>query len=100
MWVLKFYCMNVSQVQFSNDTGQVRTVHILKTGEHIDSLEEFQKFEERFSWVNRSEMIRKLFQLRSVTDIRKQSVIAIYEDGRKIREFVNVEREFKPLNYY
>lgn len=77
----------------------MNTIHILNTGEIISSLEEYLKVEERFSWVNRSFIISKMLQLRKLTDNKKKSVIAIYEEGHHIREYVNVEETFRPLSF-
>ena len=80
--------------------GQVSTIHILKSGEIISTLEEFREVEDRFGWVNKVDLVTKLLQLRRLTDHSKKSVIAIYEDGQVVREYVNVEHEFRPLAYY
>ena len=87
----------------SNDTisplGSVRTIHILNTGEIISSLAEYEKVEQRFSWVNKRDILSKLLHLRNLTDHHKLSVLVIYEDGQLIREFINVEENFKPLSF-
>jgi hypothetical protein len=90
----------MSSHQTLQDFGKVSTIHVLKTGEIIESFEEYQKVEERFSWVDRKDIIRQILRLRKQTDFSKKSVIVMYEDGRMIREFVNVEEGFKPLCYY
>ncbi len=86
-----------------NDTlsplGTVRTIHILNTGEIISSLAEYEKVEERFSWVNKRDILSKLLHLRNLTDHHKFSVIVIYEDGQLIREHINVDENFKPLSF-
>jgi hypothetical protein len=82
------------------DPGSVNTIHILNSGEIISSLEEYLKFEDRFSWVNRSFIISKMLQLRKLTDSKKKSIIAIYEEGHLIREYVNVDETFRPLSFY
>lgn len=74
-------------------------MHILATGEIIYSREESEKAEYRFNWVDRKIIIERILHLRSLTDSNKKSVIAIYENGHVIKEFVNVECEFTPLNY-
>ena len=79
--------------------GMVSTMHILKSGEIISSLAEYQKVEERFSWVDRSYIVSKILQLKKLTDDTKKSVIVIYEEGHLIKEFVNVEHAFKPLAF-
>ena len=92
--------MSSSTSYQSGDPGIVNTIHILNTGEIISSLEEYLKVEERFAWVNRSFIITKILALRKLTDHQKKSVIAIYEEGQKIREYINVDETFKPLSFY
>ena len=79
--------------------GSVTTVHILKGGELVLSLDEYQKVEDRFTWVNRRDIVTKILRLRSLTDLTKKSIIAIYEEGNSIKEFVNVDPDFKPLPF-
>ena len=83
----------------TRDFGIVSTVHILQSGEVISTVEEYMKVEERFAWVDKAYIVSKILQLRKLTDDKKRSVIVIYEDGRMIREFVNVDKEFMPLAY-
>jgi hypothetical protein len=81
------------------DFGIVSTMHILNSGEIISSLAEYQKVEDRFSWVDRSFIVSKILHLRKLTDDTKRSVIVIYEEGHLIKEYVNVEHAFKPLAF-
>jgi hypothetical protein len=83
-----------------SERGIVSTVHILKTGEVISSVQDYMKVEDRFSWVDRTFIVSKILALQKRTDDRKRSFIVIYEDGNLIREFVNVDQSFKPLTYY
>jgi hypothetical protein len=80
--------------------GSVFTIHILNTGEIISNVQEYLKFEDRFMWVDRKYIIEKMLHLRQLTDQQKRSVIVIYEDGQKIREFINVDPSFKPLAFF
>lgn len=80
--------------------GTVCTIHILNTGEIISNVQEYLKFEDRFVWVDRKFIIEKMLHLRQLTDQQKRSVIVIYEDGQKIREFINVDASFKPLAFF
>jgi hypothetical protein len=86
--------MNQSSSDAPSSPNKVTTVHILGDGQVIASLEEFQQVEDRFSWVSRTDIIARLLRLRRITDHQKKSVIAIYEDGNVIREFVNVDEHF------
>ncbi|HTQ66425.1 MAG TPA: hypothetical protein VMI12_16650 [Puia sp.] len=83
-----------------SERGLVSTIHVLKSGEIIYSVHDYMKFEDRFSWVDKTYIVSKILELQKKTDDRKRSFIVIYEDGNLIREFVNVDQSFKPLNYY
>ncbi|RYY31507.1 MAG: hypothetical protein EOO04_01005 [Chitinophagaceae bacterium] len=74
--------------------SKVTTVHILDDGQIVGSLQEFQLVEDRFAWVSRADMITRLLTLRRITDPEKKSVIAIYEQGKVIKEFVNLDEHF------
>ena len=75
-----------------SERGFVSTVHILKDGEIIYSLQDFLKIENRFSWVDKKYLVSKILELQKKTDDRKRSFLVIYEDGNQIREFVNMIR--------
>jgi hypothetical protein len=79
------------------DFAKVSTIHVLKTGEIISSLEDYMKVQERFSWVDQSQIISSIFRLRRLTDSPNKSVIVIYEESRSVKEYVNVDETFKPL---
>ena len=74
--------------------SKVTTVHILGNGQIVGSLQEFQLVEDRFAWVSKADMIARLLTLRRITDPEKKSIIAIYEEGHIIREFVNLDEHF------
>ncbi len=77
----------------------VNTIHVLNTGEIIDSREGYEKVQERFAWADRSQVIRRILQLRTMTSCQNKSIIVFYEQGHLIKEFINVEKEFRPLNF-
>jgi len=77
----------------------VSTIHVLNTGEIIESREDFEKVQERFSWADRKTAIQRILQLRSITTLGKKSVIVYYEKGHQIKEHINVETDFLPLNF-
>ncbi|MET0243396.1 MAG: hypothetical protein ABW174_08005 [Flavitalea sp.] len=80
---------------FSSSTpSKVITVHVLADGQVITTLPEFQLVESRFEWVSRQEIIGRLLTLRRTTDPDKKSIIAIFEQGQLIREFVNLDEHF------
>ncbi len=82
-----------------SERGFVSTVHILKDGEMIYSLQDFQKIESRFSWVDKKFLVSKILELQRKTDDRRRSFLVIYEDGNQIREYVNMDQTFQPLPY-
>ena len=77
----------------------VSTMHVLNTGEIIESREGFEKVQERFSWADRKTAIQRIIQLRSLTDLGKKSIIVYYEQGHQIKEHINVETNFHPLRF-
>ena len=79
------------------ETSKVSTVHILRSGEIISTVQDFMKVEDRFAWVDKSYIVATVFRLRRLTTERKKSIIAIYEEGQQIKEYINVEHEFLPL---
>ena len=83
-----------------SERGFVSTVHILKNGEMIYSLQDFLKIESRFSWVDKRFLVSKILELQKKTDDRRRSFLVIYEDGNQIREYINMDQTFKPLPYY
>jgi hypothetical protein len=82
-----------------SERGFVSTVHVLKNGEMIYSLQDFQKIENRFSWVDKKYLISKILELQRKTDDRRRSFLVIYEDGNQYREYVNMDQTFQPLPY-
>ncbi len=80
-------------------TVVVSTIHILQSGEIVDSREGFEKVQERFSWADRSTCIERIIKLRSMTEEGKKSLIVFYEKDHLIREHINVEKNFRPLQF-
>jgi hypothetical protein len=89
--------MSHFQTYLQPDFAKVNTVHILKTGEIISSLEDYLKVQDRFAWVDQAYIISTIFRLRRLTESPKKSVIVIYEEGRVVKEHINVEESFIPL---
>lgn len=82
-----------------HEAGSVKTIHILENGEVISSMEDYLKVQDRFSWVDRKQLIAQLLHIRSLTDKAKNSVMVVYEKNKLIRQFINVDENFKPLLY-
>ena len=91
--------MHSVEISPLSERGFVSTVHVLKDGEIIYSLQDFQKIENRFSWVDKKYLISKILELQRKTDDRRRSFLVIYEDGNQIREYINMDQTFQPLPY-
>jgi hypothetical protein len=91
--------MDTTHDHHVSERGLVSTIHVLKSGEIISSVQDYMKVEDRFSWVDRTFIISKILDLQKKTDDRRRSFIVIYEDGNHIREYVNVDQTFKPLSF-
>ena len=92
--------MILRQLSSPENPNAVYTIHVLKTGEFITSVQEYMKFEDRFSWVDKRFIVERILHARQRTDEEKKSVIVIYEDGQMIKEYINVDHSFTPLSYY
>jgi hypothetical protein len=91
--------MYSTEAPIISERGFVSTVHVLKDGEIIYSLQDFLKIENRFLWVDKKYLVSKILELQKKTDDRRRSFLVIYEDGNRIREYVNMDQSFKPLPY-
>jgi len=78
---------------------EIHTFHVLKYGKIISSLVEFLPVQEKFQWINKKEMIKRVIALRSRTEPGGRSALVYYEDGRKVKEYLNVLEGFRPLGY-
>lgn len=83
-------------MQNCNLPATVRTVHVLSTGQLVWSREDYEKVKERFDWVDRQFILSEILRLRRLTDNGGQSIIAIYETSRSIRQFMNIDHNFHP----
>ena len=91
--------MHSVEVNPVSERGFVSTVHVLKDGEIIHSLQDFLKIENRFSWVDKKYLVSKILELQKKTDDRRRSFLVFYEEGNQIREYVNMDQTFQPLPY-
>ena len=91
--------MHSVEASHLSERGFVSTVHVLKDGEIIYSFQDFLKIENRFSWVDKKFLVSKILELQKKTDDRRRSFLVIYEEGNRIREYVNMDQTFQPLPY-
>lgn len=76
---------------------QIDVVHILNNGEVIMSVKELEPFQDKFKWVNPSEVQHHIISLRQQTDSNRKSIIAIFET-REIKTYSNVSKNFTNYN--
>ena len=91
--------MHSVETSAPSERGFVSTVHVLKGGEMIYSLQDFLKIETRFSWVDKKFLINKILEIQKKTDDRRRSFLVFYEEGNQIREYINMDYSFTPLPY-
>jgi hypothetical protein len=77
-----------------NQAAVVRTVHILSTGALVWTREDYENIKDRFDWVDQRFILSEILRLRRLTDNGRQSIIAIYETGRIIKPFMNLDHDF------
>lgn len=72
---------------------QVDIIHILNDGEIILNSKELEKHQDKFTWVNKNQIVDLVLSLRSLTDSHRKSIIAIYQSG-EIKTFPNISKNF------
>jgi|GEM_PF-3914045 len=80
----------------SQGYSTVTTVYVLADGALVHTPEAYQQVEERFSWVDKRDIITRLLRLRRETDEHNRSYIFIYENSRLIKEHLNVSENMNP----
>ena len=78
---------------------EIQTFHVLESGKIISSLHEFLPVEDKFKWVDRKDMIMRVIAMRNKTSPGGRSALVYYEEGKKVREYLNVLEGFRPLGY-
>lgn len=80
----------------NSEFASVQTVYILQTGEQLVSREEFEQVKDRFDWVDKKVLLTELLHVRAMTSQGCRSIIAVYEDGKTIKTFLNLSADFHP----
>lgn len=91
--------MNHDQEYHLPPFAKVNTIHILKDGEVITSLQAYESVKHRFDWVDQAYVISEMVRLQGLTESPKKSLIVIYEDAQVVKEYVNVDESFQPLAF-
>jgi hypothetical protein len=76
--------------EFSN----VQTVYILASGEQLLSRSEFELMKDRFEWVDKKVLLTEMLHVRTLTNAGCRSIIAVYEEGKTIKTFLNLSADF------
>ena len=76
--------------EFSN----VQTVYILASGEQLSSRSDFEQMKDRFEWVDKKVLLTEMLHVRTLTNAGCRSIIAVYEDGKTIKTFLNLSPDF------
>lgn len=82
----------MTQTEFSN----VQTVYISHSGEQYVSRSEFELVKERFDWVDKKVLLTEMLHVRALTNAGCRSIIAVYEEGKTIKTFLNLSADFHP----
>jgi hypothetical protein len=91
---MSFFDTQAQPSQPIQDFASVQTIYVLQSGELVHSLSDFEKVRERFSWLDKKLILTELLHVRSSTESGKKSIIAVYEEGKNLRTFLNLENDF------
>lgn len=78
----------------NNDFSSVQTIYILSSGEHVVSREDFESVKSRFDWLDKKILLTEMLQVRGFTNAGAKSIIAVYEDGKQVKTFLNLDNDF------
>jgi hypothetical protein len=78
------------QTAYSN----VETIYVLASGALIRSRIDYERVKDLFVWLDKKMVLTELLHLRAMTEAGKQSILAIYEVGKTIKTFINLENDF------
>ena len=78
----------------NNDFSSVQTIYILRSGEHVTSREEFEKVKDSFEWLDKKVLLTEMLYARSITNQDSRSIIAVYEEQKSIKLFLNLDADF------
>jgi hypothetical protein len=78
----------------NNDFSSVQTIYILSTGEQVSSREQFEKVKDSFDWLDKKVLLTEMLHARSLTNQYSRSIIAVYEQQKSIKLFLNLDADF------
>jgi hypothetical protein len=77
-----------------NTFANVQTIYILRSGEQISSREELESVKDRFDWLDKTLLLTEMLHVRSMTNTSASSIIAIFEENRSMKTFLNIASDF------
>jgi hypothetical protein len=77
-----------------HEFASIQTIYILNSGQLIHSLSDFEKVRDRFSWLDKKLILTEMLHVRASTEQGKKSIIAVYEEGKNFKTFLNLENDF------
>jgi hypothetical protein len=77
-----------------NDFSTVQTIYILHSGEQVTTLAGFESVKDRFDWVDKKILLSEMLHVRGMTNKTSKSIIAIFEEGKTIKSFINLAPDF------
>jgi hypothetical protein len=89
--------MTITETQTSPPSYQfpsVQTIYVLASGKLIHSLCDFEQVKNLFTWLDKKVILTELLHARACTEIGKLSIVAVYEAGKRIKTFLNLENDF------
>lgn len=78
----------------NQEFSSVQTIYILRTGEHVTSLSDFDSIKDRFHWLDKKVLLTELLHVRGMTEAGNKSIIAVFEEGKMMKTFLNLAPDF------
>lgn len=74
--------------------ASVQTIYILCSGEQVSDRSAFEAVKDRFEWLDKKSLLSEMLHVRSVTNPAAKSIIAIFEESKTIKTFLNIAPDF------
>jgi hypothetical protein len=87
---------NTTNPSLLDTFSTVQTIYILSNGDRVTSMTDLDAVKDRFSWLDKKTLLTELLHTRGLTNTGNQSIIAVYEEGKKMKTFLNLPYDFHP----
>lgn len=78
----------------TTEFSSVQTVYVLVSGEQVISHPEFERVKDRFDWLDKKVLLAEMLHLRRLTNAGCRSILAVYEEGKQFKTFLNLSADF------